>query len=73
MRPGKYAPAGCNLASGPEGLLPEELAARLQQMARLRNLLVHMYWKIDYGHVFDILHRNLDDLRAFAGAVLRLL
>ena len=31
------------------------------------------YWKIDYGQVFDVLHQNLDDLRAFAAAVLRLL
>lgn len=55
------------------GILPAELAGRLQQMARFRNLLVHMYWKIDYGQVFDVLHQNLDDLRAFAVAVLRLL
>jgi uncharacterized protein YutE (UPF0331/DUF86 family)/predicted nucleotidyltransferase len=54
-------------------ILPEELAGRLQQMARFRNLLVHMYWKIDYGRVFDVLHDNLNDLRAFSGAVLRLL
>jgi uncharacterized protein YutE (UPF0331/DUF86 family) len=55
------------------GILPAELAGRLQQMARFRNLLVHMYWKIDYGQVFDVLHQNLDDLRAFAAAVLGLL
>jgi uncharacterized protein YutE (UPF0331/DUF86 family) len=55
------------------GILPEELAGRLQQMARFRNLLVHMYWKLDYGQVFGVLHENLDDLRAFAAAVVRLL
>jgi len=55
------------------GVLPAQLAGRLQQMARLRNLLVHMYWKIDYGQVFDVLRQNLGDLRAFAAAVLRLL
>jgi uncharacterized protein YutE (UPF0331/DUF86 family) len=27
------------------GILPAELAGRLQQMARFRNLLVRMYWK----------------------------
>jgi len=42
-------------------------------MARFRNLLVHMYWKIDYGQVLDVLQQNLGDLRAFAAAVLRLL
>ena len=55
------------------GILPAELAGRLQQMARFRNLLVHMYWKIDYGQVFDVLHQNLKDLRGFAAAVVRLL
>jgi len=55
------------------GILPDELTGRLQQMARFRNLLVHMYWKIDYGQVFDVLQQNLGDLRAFSGAVLHLL
>jgi len=54
-------------------ILPVELAGRLQQLARFRNLLVHMYWKIDYGQVFEVLHHNLEDLRAFAAAVVRLL
>ncbi len=55
------------------GLLPADLAGRLQQMARFRNLLVHVYWKIDYGQVYDVLHRSLEDLRAFAGTVASLL
>jgi uncharacterized protein YutE (UPF0331/DUF86 family) len=28
-----------------------------------------MYWRIDYGQVYDILHRNLQDLRTFAAAI----
>jgi uncharacterized protein YutE (UPF0331/DUF86 family) len=55
------------------GILPGELAGRLQRMARFRNLLVHMYWKIDYGQVYDVIHRNLDDLRGFTAAVIRLI
>ena len=55
------------------GILPADLTRRLQQMSRFRNLLVHMYWKIDYSQVFDLLQQNLGDLRAFAAAVLRLL
>jgi uncharacterized protein YutE (UPF0331/DUF86 family) len=31
-----------------------------------------MYWKIDYGQVYDILQRNLQDLRAFAAAMAHL-
>ena len=51
------------------GLLPEDLAARLQRMARFRNLLVHVYWKMDYGLVHDIVQHNLGDLRQFASIV----
>ena len=54
------------------GILPAELAGRLQRMARSRNLLVHMYWKIAYGQVFDVIQQNLGDLRAFGAAVLRM-
>ena len=42
-------------------------------MARFRNLLVHMYWKVDYGQVYDVMQHHLGDLRAFAAAVVRLL
>jgi uncharacterized protein YutE (UPF0331/DUF86 family) len=35
-------------------------------MARFRNLLVHMYWKIDYDRVYDVIAHDLDDLRAFS-------
>ncbi|GIW53041.1 MAG: hypothetical protein KatS3mg081_2396 [Gemmatimonadales bacterium] len=41
-------------------------------MARFRNLLVHMYWKLDYRQVFEVLQNNLDDLREFSAAILKL-
>lgn len=49
------------------GALPPTLAENLRKMARFRNLLVHMYWKIDYQAVWDIIHTRLDDLREFTG------
>jgi len=55
------------------GLIPEELAIRLQRMARFRNLLVHMYWKVDYGRVYEVIMKDLKDLRAFGAAMARLL
>lgn len=54
-------------------IIPSELAARLQRMARFRNLLVHMYWKVDYGVVYDVIRDNLEDLRALSAAVARLI
>ncbi len=38
-------------------------------MSRFRNLLVHMYWKLDYSRVYDIMHDHAEDLRQFAAAV----
>jgi len=55
------------------GVISGELTGRLQQMAKFRNLLVHMYWKIDYGRVYDAIQQNLEDLRAFSAAVIRLI
>jgi len=54
-------------------LIPSELASHLQQMAQFRNLLVHVYWKIDYGRVYEVIQQNLEDLRAFSASMIRLL
>ncbi len=65
--------AGCFGLLRDAGIIPDDLTGRLQQMARFRNLLVHMYWKIDYGQVYEVIRNNLRDLRAFAAAVVQLL
>jgi uncharacterized protein YutE (UPF0331/DUF86 family) len=64
--------SGCFAGLADAALIDAELAGRLQAMARFRNLIVHMYWRVDYGRVFDILTDGLTDLRAFAAAVARL-
>jgi len=61
--------AGCFSTLERAGLIPTELSSRLQQMARFRNLLVHVYWKIDYGQVYDVITTRLGDLRVFRAAV----
>ena len=61
--------AACFARIAEAGLIPQPLAERLQQMARFRNLLVHMYWRIDYERVYQILQQDLGDLREF-GAVM---
>ena len=55
------------------GLLPQELSQSLQRMARFRNMLVHVYWTVDYGQVYRILQGHLGDLRAFVRAIGNLL
>ncbi len=48
------------------GMMPGDLGRRLSAMARFRNRLVHLYWDIDYGQVYDFLQADLDDLESFS-------
>jgi uncharacterized protein YutE (UPF0331/DUF86 family) len=56
---------------GERGVISNELALRLGDAARQRNLIVHLYMEIDDQAVFASL-AHLDDLREFATAVERL-
>jgi len=51
------------------GILDSELAERLQDMARFRNVLVHLYADVDRQAVQDILDEGLGDIRSFAQAI----
>jgi uncharacterized protein YutE (UPF0331/DUF86 family) len=62
--PEEYAQCFTILAEA--NLISRTLAERLGAMARFRNLLVHLYWNVDYGQVYDILANNLEDLEEFA-------
>ena len=46
---------------------------RLVEMARFRNRLVHLYWKLDPEMTYQILQGNLDDLKQFQTAVVEFL
>jgi uncharacterized protein YutE (UPF0331/DUF86 family) len=61
--------AGCFGGLADAGLISADLSVRLQQMARFRNLLVHVYGHVDYNRVFDVLESDLDDLRTFSQAI----
>jgi uncharacterized protein YutE (UPF0331/DUF86 family) len=63
--------AGVFRALADAGVLPAELATRLADAARQRNLLVHAYLEIDDRQVFAALG-HLDDLRAFAARAMEL-
>lgn len=54
-------------------IITKNLSGNLQKMARFRNLLVHMYWKIDYTAVYDIIEHNTDDLEEFCRQVVELI
>ena len=46
-------------------VIKPDLAKRLKRMARFRNLLVHLYWKVDNQRVHQIIQKNLGDLDTF--------
>lgn len=69
--PEEYAECFAILADA--GIIPQELSESLQRMARFRNLLVHMYWKVDYGTLYEVLQNNLKDFRLFSEAIVALL
>lgn len=51
------------------GAIDEELKSRLVRMARFRNLLVHLYWKLDDGEVHRVIRENLDDFDRYLASV----
>ena len=42
-------------------------------MAKLRNLLVHMYWRIDNARIYRVIREDLGDYDAYLVAVGRFL
>lgn len=46
-------------------IIDQALAQRLGQMARFRNLLVHLYWQVDNHRIYQIIQDNLSDFDLF--------
>ncbi len=66
--------AACFKMLGDADIISPELAGRLADMARFRNLLVHRYWEIDYAMLYEIITGpDLEDLKHFVKEVGRLL
>ena len=51
------------------GILEENITNQLVQMAKFRNLLIHLYWQIDNERIFEILIKNLDDIEHFLNGI----
>lgn len=50
---------------GEKGVVSEALGEKLLQMAGYRNRLVHLYHEVGNEELYDILSRDLGDLKAF--------
>ena len=58
---------------GARGVLAPDLAARLASLAGFRNVLVHVYWKLDLERVEAHLREGREPLDRFCAVVKRLL
>ncbi len=61
--------ADCMKILGELGVLEEDLKIRMGKMARFRNLLVHLYWKVEDREVYRIVRERLGDFDEYLGAV----
>ena len=48
------------------GILPPEFASKITAMAKFRNVLVHLYLKVDLKKVYQYLQHDLGDFELFA-------
>jgi len=58
----------CFRLLGERGIVSDDLAAKLQQMAKFRNLLVHQYWQVNDEQVLAYARHNIKDLNQFVAA-----
>lgn len=54
-----------------EKIIDPVLSAKLQEMAKFRNLIVHRYGKIDTKRIFIIMSEDINDLKQFVNTILK--
>ena len=54
-----------------ERIIDPVLSAKLQAMAKFRNLIVHRYGKIDTKRIFIIMSEDINDIKQFASTILK--
>jgi uncharacterized protein YutE (UPF0331/DUF86 family)/predicted nucleotidyltransferase len=62
-----YASVFHSLATG--GVISPDMAESMADMARFRNLLVHLYWRVDPAQVHATLPQHIETLRDFSAAL----
>jgi len=55
------------------GYLEDDISKELQDLASIRNILVHIYWKLNLKRVNEILQEKRDNVEAFAKQIVSLL
>ena len=58
---------------GQQGVLPSEFVHEIRGMAGMRNILVHLYWQVDFQKVYEMITTRLGDFDQFARFILEYL
>ncbi len=58
---------------GERGILSRELSKKLAELAGFRNVLVHIYWRLDIHEVYDVPMKDLEVIKEFRDVVRKLL
>ena len=53
-----------------QGIISSDLGDRLLQMAKFRNLLVHLYGEIDNSYVYNYLQNDIKDAEEFKSIII---
>ena len=54
-------------------MLSDDFVERLKSKAKFRNLLVHLYWKVDDQKVFRILKTDIQDIKEYIKEIKKLI
>lgn len=65
--------ADCMAIMAELGVIDDALKVRMVRMARFRNLLVHLYARVDDGQVHRVIREDLGDLERYLASVGRYL
>lgn len=60
-----YDYADCFAILGELEVFSAEFVEKLRRMAKFRNLLVHLYWKVDNRKVFNIIREDISDIKVY--------
>jgi len=56
---------------GKNGVIPYEFSKKIRGMAGMKNVIVHVYWNLDYEKIFNMLKDHLSDFEEFAQYILK--
>ncbi len=56
-----------------EGIIPKKLSKELADLAGFRNVLVHIYWRLNLEEVHGVLKNDLKNIKEFKAIVKKLL